>query len=105
MIKSLYLSALILILWSCSDRSGSGTRQDASAEVVTTEVVIQVGGMFCAMCEASVEKGVSALAGVDSVKAVLGDSLAFVRYNPKLVTEDDIKNAIISRGYKIKGGN
>lgn len=100
---ALLFSVLIIILWSCSGRTGSTTQKEAAGDVVMSEVVIPVRGMFCAMCEASIEKGVSALAGVDSVKAVLNDSLAFVRYNPELVTEDDIKKAIISRGYKIKG--
>lgn len=100
---ALSLIVLVIILWSCSGRTGSKTRQNASAEVVMSEVVIPVGGMFCAMCEASIEKGVAAIAGVDSVKAVLSDSTAFVRFNPNLVSEDDIKKAIISRGYKIKG--
>lgn len=95
---------LIIVMWGCSGRTGSATQQEASSEAVMSEVVIPVGGMFCAMCEASIEKGVSALAGVDSVKAVLNDSVAFVRFNRNLVTEDDIKNAIIGRGYKIKGG-
>lgn len=100
--RVLSLGVLIVILWSCSGRTGS-TKPEAASVPAMSEVVIPVGGMFCAMCEASIEKGVSALAGVDSVNAVLNDSIAFVRYNPGLVSEDEIKNAIISRGYKIKG--
>lgn len=58
--------------------------------------------MPCAMCEASNDKGIAQLSGVDSVSATLNDSFAYVKFNPELVSEDEITKTIELRGYNVK---
>lgn len=95
---------LLLAIFGMACGGGSGTDQKkAVATVATTDLTFQVSGMHCDMCVASIEKAVGQLAGVDSVRAVLNDSIAFVRFNPDQVNKDEIAKAIESRGYKVKG--
>jgi copper chaperone len=98
-----YLFVFLLVgLIAC--QGGTKTEKAApAAEVSFTEISFQVSGMHCDMCVASIEKGVSQLAGIDSVKAVLNDSLTFVRFNASMVSEEEISKAIETRGYKVKG--
>jgi copper chaperone len=94
--------AMFLSLAAC--KSGSRKEVSQNSEKVTfTEIRLSVGGMHCGMCEASIEKGLMQLAGVDSVKAVMTDSVTFVRYNPVLVSEEEISKVIETRGYRVKG--
>jgi len=95
---------LLLAVFGMSCGGGSGTEQKKTdTPVATTDLTFQVSGMTCEMCVASIEKAVGQLAGVDSVRAVLNDSVAFVRFNPDQVNKDEIAKAIESRGYKVKG--
>ena len=97
-----FLAILFLVLVGCQ----GGPKADKAAtapSVEFTEVTFEVSGMHCDMCVASIEKGVSQLTGVDSVKAVLNDSLAFVRFDAGMVSEAEISKAIETRGYKVKG--
>lgn len=97
---------LLMMLFGLAVACQSGSKGDktSTSKGEFTEVSIEVSGMHCAMCEASIEKGVGQIAGVDSVKAVLDDSTAYVRYNPQVASVDEIKKAIEQRGYKVKGG-
>ncbi len=92
---------LLALLYACG---GGKTSQDQTAvPVQLTEITFEVGGMTCEMCVASVEKGIATLAGIDSVKAVLNDSVAFVRFDANQTSEEDIVKAVIGRGYTVKG--
>ena len=95
---------LLLAVFGMACGGGQGTDQKkAEATVATADLTFQVSGMHCDMCVASIEKAVGQIAGVDSVRAVLNDSIAFVRFNPDQVNKDEIAKAIESRGYKVKG--
>lgn len=66
-----------------------------------TTIVLNVGGMSCGHCKASVEKAVSALTGVSNAEVDLAAKNAKITYNPENVNEDAIKKAITDAGYEI----
>jgi copper chaperone CopZ len=95
---------VLLLAYTLACQSGTKSEKgSANAEVALTEISFSVGGMTCTMCEASIEKGVGQMAGIDSVNVVLDDSIAFVRFNPQLVSEAEITKTIELRGYTVKG--
>ena len=101
-VKIILIGLLSFFVFSCQSGKKQGNENTAKQETFA-EVSFQVSGMHCDMCVASIEKGVGQLAGVDSVKAILNDSLAYVRFNPGMVSEDEISKTIELRGYKVKG--
>ena len=100
----IYLLA-ILIFVSC--QSGNKNKQEEKPVAESAQVVestINIGGMHCDMCVASVEKGVKELDGIVSVAVSLTDSTAVVSYDKSKVELAKIEKAIEARGYSIKTG-
>src|SRR5680860_917442 len=99
--KKLVFLLVIFALVSCQ----SGNKKSAIESVETTEVVeatVNIGGMTCDMCVASVEKGVSELEGIASVKVSLNDSTAIVKFDASKTDLAMIEKAIEKRGYSVK---
>jgi Cu+-exporting ATPase len=99
------LISLIFIIALISCQSGNKKQQEENAPAPSAEVVettINIGGMHCDMCVASVEKGVNELDGIVSVKVSLEDSTAVVSYDKSVVAQTNIEKAIENRGYRIK---
>jgi len=65
------------------------------------KVVLNVEGMSCGHCQAAVEKAVSGLTGVESVKVDLGEKKVEVEFNSSQVTLAAIKDAIEDQGYDV----
>ena len=63
-----------------------------------TEVTVNIGGMHCENCAASVEKGIKELEGVETVVVSLTDSTAKVSFDPAKVNQDKIGKAVEGRG-------
>ena len=101
--KNLVFLFITIILFSCQPGAKKEVKTETAGEPQLTEVTIQVGGMHCDMCVASIEKGVNELEGIESVKATLADSVAVVRFDSKKVDLAAIEKAIEKRGYTIKG--
>jgi copper chaperone len=68
------------------------------AKEITT---LNVQGMSCGHCEASVKKAVGALGGVESVSVDLKGKTVTVDYDPGRVTLKAIKDAIEDQGYDV----
>lgn len=100
--KTNIFMALVLVLAVACQSGSKSEKGTKSANVSYTEVTLAVSGMHCAMCEASIEKGLAQLAGVDSVNAILDDSTTYVRYNPQLTSMEEITETIVKRGYSVK---
>lgn len=103
--KKLFYGILFLAFVSCSSGNknvnNEGTQEKTeNAQIV--EATINVGGMHCDMCVASVTKGVNELEGITSVKVSLEDSTAVVSFQPDKVELASIEKAIEKRGYTIK---
>ena len=77
--------------------------EKAGYGVVNEKVTIKVGGMSCAMCVKAIEDVLSKLDGVSTVTVNLASEKAYVTYNPKMVTVEDMKNAINELGYQYLG--
>jgi copper chaperone CopZ len=65
------------------------------------EATLKVEGMTCDECEASIAKGVNALAGIDSISANHEDSTSFVRFDSNKTDLQDISKAIEERGFVV----
>lgn len=64
-------------------------------------VVIQVGGMTCASCVATVEKTLKRLKGVQEAQVNLAAGSARVRYDSQLVALSDMDRAVDDVGYEL----
>lgn len=65
------------------------------------EANLKVEGMHCDDCEASIAKGVTELAGIDSISANHEDSTAFVRFDASKTDLEKISEAIEKRGFHV----
>jgi Cu+-exporting ATPase len=65
------------------------------------EVTMRITGMTCAACVAAVEKALKRVDGVDDVVVSLATEKAYVKYNPKLVSIIDLREAVRSQGYDV----
>jgi len=77
--------------------------KNAGYGVINEKVVIKIGGMTCAMCVKAIEDGLGRLDGISNVNVNLSSEKAYVTYNPKMVTVEDMKNAIEDIGYQYLG--
>lgn len=99
--KKLVILLVAVAFFACSSGEKKGDEQAAApAEIV--EVQLNIGGMTCEHCVASVTKGVGALSGVENVVVTLADSTAVVKYNASVLAVDDIKKAVEKRGFIVK---
>jgi len=97
------MKQLILIaalVWSISACTPKQAPKEKAAPVMV-EMTLKVDGMTCDHCEASIQKGVIALAGIDSISANHQDSTAFVRFNASETNLDKIVEAIEGRGFQV----
>lgn len=96
---------LVFVLFSCGSGNNNTKEEQSqtkSAETLVVEATINIGGMHCDMCVASVTKGVNELNGITAVKVSLEDSIAVVSYQADEVELAEIEKAIEKRGYTIK---
>lgn len=101
--KSLFYLFILLAVISCQSGNKSAKEEKtAEPQVQLVEATIQIGGMHCDMCVASVTKGVNELEGIESVVVSLNDSTAVVTFNENKVELAQIEKAIQNRGYSIK---
>ncbi len=62
---------------------------------------LQIDGMHCASCVASVEKALSELKGVEEATVNLATETAQVEYDPRQVTLADFASAVDRAGYRV----
>jgi len=77
--------------------------ETAGYGVINEKVVIKIGGMTCAMCVKAIEDGLGRLDGISSVNVNLSSEKAYVNYNSRMVTVEDMKNTIEDIGYQYLG--
>ena len=93
---------LIVLLGFVACNSGAQKNAEVAQPEQIVEATIDIGGLHCDACVASVEKGVNTLNGIETVKVTLADSTAIVTYNASAVSIDEIEKSIEKRGYTIK---
>ena len=96
--KALIFLMAVLAFGACN--SPKKTADKAQTPVIV-EARLRVEGMHCDDCEASIAKGVNALAGIDSISANHEDSTAFVRFDSNKTNLKDISKAIEGRGFVV----
>lgn len=102
--KKLFFMAIIMAFVSCNSGT-KNTSSESAVESVKPEMIVStvnIGGMYCEMCVASIEKGVGELEGVASVEVSLSDSTAVVSYDASKLDLTEIGKTIEKRGYSIK---
>lgn len=102
--KKLFFLAIILVFVSCNSGT-KNTNSEPELEAVKPEMLVttvNIGGMHCEMCVASITKGVNELEGVASVDVNLSDSSAVVSYDASKLDLVEIEKAIEKRGYSVK---
>jgi len=77
--------------------------EKAGYGVVNEKVTIKVGGMSCAMCVKAIEDVLGKLDGISQVNVNLASEKAYVTYNPKVTTIQDMRKAIEDLGYQYLG--
>lgn len=91
------VAALALSMAACSPKQAPKEK----AAPVFVEANLKVEGMSCDGCELTISKGVSLLAGIDSISANHEDSTAFVRFDSTQIKLNEIYKAIEERGYVV----
>ncbi|KXS42002.1 MAG: mercury ion binding protein [Methanolobus sp. T82-4] len=66
-----------------------------------TEDTIKIEGMACGHCQATVDKAIRAVDGVQDVNVDLGEKQATVTYDPATTSLDKIKSAVSNAGYTV----
>jgi copper chaperone CopZ len=92
--------ALGIGIAACTPKQPADKKENA--QPVFVEANLKIEGMTCDHCEASIQKGVAALAGIDSISANHEDSTGFVRFDSTKTNLKEISEAIVQRGYKVK---
>ncbi|MDG6907559.1 MAG: cation-translocating P-type ATPase [Nitrososphaerota archaeon] len=90
----------------------SGTREDKEetttekreTTVATTTTQFYIGGMACAFCASTIEKGLKHVNGVDSSKVLMESGEVFVRHDPSTIGKDRLKAEIQRLGYYVFEG-
>jgi Cu+-exporting ATPase len=101
--KNLLIILMVLALVSCESAGNKSNPEKQSVkQTATVQATINIGGMHCENCVASVEKGIKALEGIDSVSVSLSDSTAVVLFDPANVDIEKIGKAIEGRGFTVK---
>ena len=84
-----------------SNPGAEGEAQEGfDANVPTQEMLLQVGGMWCASCGWLIEHALRKLRGVVSAEVFFASDLAKVRYCPQYVPPDAIPARINQLGYR-----
>jgi Cu+-exporting ATPase len=67
------------------------------------EVLLNIVGMTCSACAATIEKSINSLDGVESVFVNIATDKARVEYDPSLVSIFDLRQAVTDVGYDVAG--
>ena len=67
------------------------------------EVLLNIVGMTCSACAATIEKSINSLEGVESVFVNIATDKARVSYDPILVSIFDLRKAVTDVGYDVAG--
>ena len=80
----------------------AGYKAKLKEQAINKELDLDIEGMTCASCVASVEKGLGTLAGIEGLNINLLNEKAHLTYDPKLIKSQDIIDQIDKLGYKAK---
>lgn len=104
--KNIVIFLVIACLaYACGGASQQGEKS-AGHEVDPSklvEVTLDVKGMTCTGCENSVIRALASLDGVYESEADFQEELVVVKFDPSLVSIEQITSAITRTGYQVQG--
>ena len=101
--KKLFFLFIVVAFVSCQSGSNkSNSNESATKDVEVVEATINISGMHCDNCVASVKKGINTVEGIASVAVSLNDSNAIVKFDATKTDIKVIEEAIEKRGYTIR---
>lgn len=100
--KNLLIVLFVIILAACQQGNKNNRENQVTEQTQTAQATINISGMHCENCVASIEKGITGLEGIDSVVVSLADSSAVVIFDPAKVDVLKIEKAIEGRGFTVK---
>jgi len=93
------LFVFILAFTSCKE---GGKKTEKDTPLMEAEAIeVSIGGMTCLGCEQTIQKNISRLDGIKSVKASFTVGSALIEYYPEIVDSLKIKEAITGSGYTV----
>jgi copper chaperone CopZ len=98
--KSIAILFILQIFFIACSGNNSQTNQTGLNEGEVKSIEIPIEGMSCMSCVANVKKNLLSIDGVMEVKVSLQDKNATIKYDPKKVTPEQLKNTINKIGYK-----
>lgn len=99
--KKLIIILIAFAFVACSSGEKKASENSAkSVEIV--ETTINIGGLHCENCVASVTKGINGLDGIENVVVTLSDSTAVVNFDASKLELAEIEKVIVKRGYSVK---
>lgn len=66
-------------------------------------VTLDIGGMTCAGCAATVEKALKGTEGVYEANVNIATEKGTVEYDPSILTKNDLKKVVANSGYEVIG--
>lgn len=92
------ITILLALFLSISVFAGNNETEKIRTKVIPTY------GMHCSGCEETVTNELMKLNGVKSVKADHVNKTVTIKYDDKKVTLEQVKQAIVSAGYRLSEG-
>lgn len=99
--KKLIIVFIAFAFVACSSGEKK-TSDNASQNAEIVEATINIGGLHCENCVASVTKGINGLEGIENVVVTLADSTAVVKYDASKLELAEIEKTVVKRGYTVK---
>ena len=104
--KITFLLVLAVLMAACnsSTNSNAGTDQTEESSPLPGEIqvaVMDVTGMHCEACEKTITEVLNGIEGVEAAKASLELEQAKVKFEPAIVSTEDLKAALEEKGYGV----
>ncbi|NOX89119.1 MAG: hypothetical protein GXO77_08835 [Calditrichaeota bacterium] len=87
------------IAGSAAGNSGNEIKTTETRPEQTRNIVLSIQGMTCPSCPLTIQKSLKALDGVLQANVVFEEERAYVKYDPKKVTIEQMTNATANVGY------
>ena len=105
--KISFLLVMILFIAACdvnvnTEQTNTDATENADKEKIDTQIaIIDVKGMHCESCVNTITTVLTGLEGVGGAKVSLEYEQAKVKFDPAVISTEDIKAAIVDKGYEV----
>ncbi len=92
----LVVFVLLLFIFACGGNNKKAQKQESAI------MEVSIDGMTCLGCEQTIQKNITALEGIKSVKASFTTGNAIIEYFPAIIDTGKIKETVTGSGYLVK---